>query len=302
MRRIFLFLILTVLGGAGATFGQSQHQSRTVDTKYTTKLRENALFKIDPKGGTSPINTVFTGSGPRYATGPSLSSVSPVAAGLSLSSAGASSGKTGRYPWKLNIVTTVFWIGERPAANNPVPNDKSSWDPAWAARYGGYDNPEPSGRRDFRPANFVPRQNPFYVALPYNDVEGGHTKSEAAAVIPWFKEAFARNGQTTLKGRWIAIRRGYRVCYAQWEDCGPFRTDHWQYVFGDERPRPNLNRGAGLDVSPAVRDYLGMGGMDVCDWKFVNFSEVPSGPWALYGDNNPFVLARRQEADRLARK
>jgi hypothetical protein len=42
--------------------------------------------------------------------------------------------------------------------------------------------------------------------------------------------------------------------------------------------------------------------MDVCDWKFVDFREVPSGPWALYGDNNPFVIARRQSADRLARQ
>jgi hypothetical protein len=290
MWRIILFLILTILGGAGATFGQSRLQSTMVDAKYTGKLREDPLFKFEPKVGTSPIRMVFTGSGSHYATGPSLNS-------------GALSGKADRYSWKLNIVTTVFWIGERPAANNPVPNDKSSWDPAWAARYGGYDNPEPSGRRDYRPVDFVPRQNPFYVALPYNDIEGGHTKVEAAAVIPWFKETFARDGQTTLKGHWIAIRHGDRVCYAQWEDCGPFRTDHWQYVFGDERPRPNLNRGAGLDVSPSVRDYLGLGGMDACDWKFVDFHEVPSsGPWALYGDNNPFVMARRQSADRFARK
>jgi hypothetical protein len=34
--------------------------------------------------------------------------------------------------------------------------------------------------------------------------------------------------------------------------------DYWQYVFGNERPKPTLNKGAGLDVSPAVRDYLGL--------------------------------------------
>ena len=33
--------------------------------------------------------------------------------------------------------------------------------------------------------------------------------------------------------------------YAQWEDAGPFRTDHWQYVFGNERPKPNLEPGRG---------------------------------------------------------
>src|SRR6516164_6132456 len=54
--------------------------------------------------------------------------------------------------------------------------------------------------------------------------------------------AFARDGQSVLKDRWVAIRKGSRVCYAQWEDVGPFQVDHWQYVFGNERPRPNVNR------------------------------------------------------------
>src|SRR5262249_39930206 len=111
-----------------------------------------------------------------------------------------------------------------------------------------------------------------------------------------------RDGQTVLKDRWVAIRHGNRMCYAQWEDCGPFRTDHWQYVFGNERPRPNLNRGAGLDVSPAVRDYLGLGSLDVCDWRFVQFREVPPGPWALYGNNNTFVILRRRSNERFARR
>ena len=143
------------------------------------------------------------------------------------------------------------------------------------------------------PAAFVPRQNPFYCALPYNDVTRGSTKPEAKVVIPWFRQAFEQEGHTVCKGRWIAIRHGNRVCYAQWEDCGPFRTDHYQYVFGSELPRPNLNGGAGLDVSPAVRDALGMNlTRDVCSWKFVDINEVPSGPWRLYGDNNVFANKR----------
>src|SRR5260370_17065361 len=39
------------------------------------------------------------------------------------------------------------------------------------------------------------------------------------------------NRQSVCKEKWVAIRPGNRVCYAQWEDVGPFRTDHWQYVF-----------------------------------------------------------------------
>jgi len=198
-----------------------------------------------------------------------------------------------RFPWKRNIVTTVFWVGERPTVNNPVPNHKSSWDTKWAANFGGYDCPDIDNRKNFIPKAFTPRQNPFYVALPYNDVTRGTTKPESRKAIPWFKQAFERPGKSVCKGRWVAIRRGNRIAYAQWEDCGPFRTDHWQYVFGDERPKPNLNQGAGLDVSPAVRDYLGMSGKDVTDWKFVDAKDVPPGPWTKYGDNNTFVLQKR---------
>lgn len=205
-----------------------------------------------------------------------------------------------RYPWKKQIVTTTFWVGETPTKNNPVPNHVSSWDMQWAKNFGGYDDPNPKQRANYLPVNFVPKQNPFYVALPYNDkMRTGH-KPEAPQVIPWFKEAYRGSGQSVCKGRWIAIRFGNRVCYAQWEDCGPFRTDHWQYVFGNERPKPNLNKGAGLDVSPAVRDFLEMSSTDVTDWKFVDFDEVPTGPWSTLGDNNTFVINRRAEEKRLA--
>ena len=30
-----------------------------------------------------------------------------------------------RYPWKSNIVTTIFWIGEQPSGNNLMPNRTS---------------------------------------------------------------------------------------------------------------------------------------------------------------------------------
>lgn len=203
-----------------------------------------------------------------------------------------------RYPWKNQIVTTTFWIGERPTKRNPTPNHISSWDRQWTMSYGGYDDPE--RRRGYHPADFVPRQNPFYVALPYNDkMITGH-KPEARDVIPWFGKSYSGPAQSVCKGRWIAIRMKDRVCYAQWEDCGPFRTDHWQYVFGDERPITNTDTGAGLDVSPAVRDYLGMCNTGVTDWKFVDFDEVPPGPWSTHGDNNTFVINERREKERLA--
>src|SRR5437762_11190095 len=48
-----------------------------------------------------------------------------------------------RFPWKKEIVTTIFWIGEKPAPNNPVPNRVSSWDKDWTKNYGGLDDPNP---------------------------------------------------------------------------------------------------------------------------------------------------------------
>ena len=206
-----------------------------------------------------------------------------------------------QFAWKTNIVTTTFWIGEKPSANNPVPNRSSSWDHNWSQSYGGYDNPDRAQRRDLIPVNFTPRQNPFYVALPYNDKAREGHRPEAPKVVPWFKEAYQGPGVSTCKGRWLAIRKGTRTVYAQWEDAGPFRTDHWQYVFGNERPKPNLNQGAGLDVSPAVRDFLGMQDTDVTDWKFVDFKDVPAGPWAKYGDNNTFVMNQRKGQPGLVR-
>jgi len=254
------FVLTFLLAGSAVAHAQSPYESSADFAKYAMKLREQAMLKVEPQ--------VFVPTSSRTSTQ--------------------------RYPWKTNIVTTVFWIGEQPSENNPVPNNKSSWDANWVYSYGGYDSPDSSNRRNYIPASFVPRQNPFYVALPYNDVTHGQFKPEAALVIPWFKQSFVEQGKSVCKDRWIAVRKGNRVCYAQWEDCGPFRTDHFQYVFQNERPRPNLNRGAGLDVSPAVRDYLGLQNTDVTDWQFVEVRDVAPGPWRNYGDNNHFVLAQRQ--------
>ena len=207
-----------------------------------------------------------------------------------------------RYPWKSNIVTTIFWIGEKPSTNNPVPNRASSWDTEWTKNYGGTDDPNPAHRSNYVPVKFTPGLNPFYCALPYNDkAKEGH-RPEAPRVVPWFNEAYQGPAVSTCKGRWIAIRKGNRTAYAQWEDAGPFRTDHWQYVFGNERPKPNLNKGAGLDVSPGVRDYLGLQPTDVTDWRFVEFSEVPRGPWSTHGENNTFVINDRAKGKALVER
>jgi hypothetical protein len=266
--------IAVLLSSISAFFSPSA-PAQTPATKFKVskkqnRLNDDVLLKVDPIGYTPPLSFV-----PKKGED--------------------------RFPWKNQIVTTVFWIGEDPSPNNPVPNHASSWDKSWAKNYGGYDDPHPARRQNYTPVKFTPRQNPFYCALPYNDKAREGHRAEAPRVVPWFKEAYRGPGVSVCKDRWVAIRKGNRTVYAQWEDAGPFRTDHWEYVFGNERPKPNLNHGAGLDVSPAVRDYLGLEDTDVTDWKFVEFSEVPPGPWARLGDNNTFVINQRKSQQQLAK-
>lgn len=198
------------------------------------------------------------------------------------------------YPWKTHVTCTIFWIGEQPTNRNPTPNCKSSWDQNWATNFGGYDDPEPTNRianhstGEFRPKKFIPKLNPFYVALPYNDVQGwGKHKPEASRVIPWFSRMRPEPGKTVCKGRWIQIYNGSRSCWGQWEDCGPWETDDWEFVFGNKPPKTTQNGSAGIDLSPAIRDYLGLRSGQKVHWRFVEASQVPFGPWKKYGQQQP---------------
>jgi hypothetical protein len=307
---ITLSSLMSIIPHGNADTMMEKKQKKSGEERFSkTGHRSNGNEKQDPpqeSGGDDPPPrldpaVMAAAEGSQSALSQSMTTVPYRATSLDgMFPADCINSEKTRYPWKQKIVTTTFWVGEKATRNNPVPNSASSWDPDWAANYGGSDNPESRGRKDFIPVNFTPRQNPFYVALPYNDLEKTGFKPEASKVIPWFKSAFQGPLQSVCKDRWVAIRFGNKVVYAQWEDCGPFRTDHWEYVFGNERPKPNLNHGAGLDVSPAVRDYLGMNDTDVTDWRFVDFEEVPPGPWSKLGENNTFVINARKETERLA--
>lgn len=203
-----------------------------------------------------------------------------------------------RHAWKTDIVATVFWVGENATRNSPS-NAASSWDRSWLSTFGGLDEPDPARRAaDFRPTAFIPGQNPFYVALPYNDcLDGLSTKDEAAKVIPWFDKAYRAPGKSVCRNRWIAIRYGPRTCYAQWSDCGPFLTTDASYVFGNARPKNSKNSGAGLDMAPAIRDYLRFTSGERVDWRFVELEDVPDGPWKRYGSNNHFSKHAERNPD-----
>jgi hypothetical protein len=41
---------------------------------------------------------------------------------------------------------------------------------------------------------------------------------------------------------------------------------------------------------------------DVTDWRFVDFKEVPRGPWSTHGDNNTFVINDRAKGKALVER
>jgi hypothetical protein len=175
MKRKLLPYLLGIIASSGVALAQSPYKSSEDFARYAMKLRESALLRLEPQVLVPTTRSSIISN---------------------------------RYPWRTNIVTTTFWAGENSSQNNPVHNRSSSWDKDWAINFGGFDNPDISARiangRDYRPANFIPRQNPFYVALPYNDVTRGTTKPEARTAIPWFNQVFEREGKSVCRDRWVA--------------------------------------------------------------------------------------------------
>jgi len=184
------------------------------------------------------------------------------------------------YPTHKNITVSYFWIGEAGNDDNKdIPNSQSVWDDKWKEHFGGLD--DPTNRNGFYPADYTPQENPFYFALPYNDFKSrsGKRKNHAIKDVYWSDEKEWGENESLCKNRWIKIIKDTVVCYAQWEDAGPFGENDWRYVFGTKAPKNNINDHAGLDVSPAVHDYLELEDLDKVNWQFVNFDDVPDGPW-----------------------
>lgn len=186
---------------------------------------------------------------------------------------------TTAFPLHQNITATFFWIGEPGTAENGfIPNLQSVWDDQWQDHFGGVDDPEK--RNGFFPAGFIPQENPFYAALPYNDFDNsGNRKANASSTIPWADSQSWGPLDSMCKNRWVKIYKGNLVAFAQWEDAGPFGEDDANYVFGMSPPLNTLNDHAGIDVSPAVRDTLKLADIDQVDWQFVEAKDVSDGPW-----------------------
>jgi hypothetical protein len=205
------------------------------------------------------------------------------------------------HPWHTDIVTTTFWVGE---VFDPTAEDGSqvisTYDDDWLGSYGGCDGVvDADGRcgteprtadNDYFPTAMTPLQNPFYLDLPFDDVNDPVGFLLRGLVVPWAGELpyavwVGDPRMSLMKNRWVHVRHGDRECFGQIQDAGPGEYHDVAYVFGSDDARPANQRynGAGMDVSPAMNGCLGLseldGENDRVDWRFVDADDVPDGPW-----------------------
>ena len=77
--------------------------------------------------------------------------------------------------------TTLFWCGEAANIDNKeITNIESYWCNDWVSCFGGVDHPQ--NRKGFHPAEFTPKENPFYFALPYGEFNDDGTLKDQAKV------------------------------------------------------------------------------------------------------------------------
>lgn len=204
------------------------------------------------------------------------------------------------FPWHTEIVSTTFWVGEvfDPSASDGS-QELSTYDGRWMESYGGCDGAivdgiceteERTADNGFFPREMTPLENPFYLDLPFDDINNADAFERRDEVIPWADEPpYADNvgdrNYSYMKNRWVQLVKGDAVCYGQIQDAGPGQYNDAEYVFGTDDARP-LNtefNNAGMDVSPALNGCLGFndlnGKSDVVDWRFIEESDVPDGPW-----------------------
>jgi len=188
--------------------------------------------------------------------------------------------KTKKYPHHIKIKATLFWIGETPnKENNFISNLESAWDEEWVKHYGGIDSP--FNRNSIYPKGFIPKENPFYIALPFSEYnDKGLKKKKILKKIYWYYPGFEKEeNKSLLKNRWVKIYYKKKIVYAQWEDAGPINDNDYKYVFGKRKPKNKWGEKAGIDLSPTVWHYLGLKENDFIDWEFIDANNVPKGPW-----------------------
>ena len=88
------------------------------------------------------------------------------------------------------------------ADNRYVDNLSSVWDDDWVSHYGGVDSPR--NRSQYLPSGFIPKENPFYFALPYDDFYDNRTrKADSYGTVYWAGKRPWNDSMSMVKNSWI---------------------------------------------------------------------------------------------------
>lgn len=250
----------------------------------------------DPSGSPSPTDESPSAAtpAPSSATTTTAAAATTKATTKVTAAGGGAGGSAGLM--HNGIISTTFWVGE---IFDPSAADGSqmisTYDGSWYAHFGGCDGISSGGCKTesrtaangYFPSSMTPRENPFYLDLPYDDVNDPTGFRNRCAVIPWANDAgYAGHCNdrnfSYMKNRWVKlIGPNGNTCYGQVEDAGPAIYHDSAYVFGSARPASGKFNNAGMDVSPALNGCLGFseldGQSDKVSWQFV--SSPPAGPW-----------------------
>jgi hypothetical protein len=202
---------------------------------------------------------------------------------------------TRTYPLHRAVPASVFRIGAVvPREGVDGQSLQSGWDRDWARHYGGCDGFGPVGLwcasdltdrtgPDWFPVGMVPKENPYYVGLPYNDL----LDISGRGAIPWardpgYAEHLGDERFSLVKNRWVQVTGPAGTCSGQVEDTG-LGTDPG-YVLGAAAPQ----RTPAINLSPALAGCVGItdaSAVTAVDWAFVD--RPAPGPWTV-------VVTRRQ--------
>ncbi|HVU79061.1 MAG TPA: hypothetical protein VHC67_15910 [Gaiellaceae bacterium] len=302
MRRLSLLIALAIAACVATTVtAAAAHHKKPKPQSSAARHHRSSRTK------TTPVRTTKT----KTATAPSTAPATV---------------PSGSYPLHTNVAATTFWVGEIFDSSLADGSQAcSTYDGKWAyhwsggvnlgtdpstdcagAPIGGCDG-VPSGtgggfacRTERRTAangyfptssSVHPAENPFYLDLPFDDVNDRTAFAQRCQVIPWASSVPASKcgdqSYSYMKNRWVAITGpNGNTCYGQVEDAGPSHGSLYHdaaYVFGsnDARPAQGQFNNAGMDVSPALNGCLGFkeldGDSDRVSWRFVD--SPPAGPW-----------------------
>jgi hypothetical protein len=110
MRYHLLPLSLMVCGGWAVASGQYRYEGHPVVAEDVTPWRAKPFLTTEPTLSLPPTHSAFNLPGPRYAGGQWLRG----RVALRAADGDTEGGRADPYPWKVGIVTTIFWVGERP--------------------------------------------------------------------------------------------------------------------------------------------------------------------------------------------